>query len=150
MNDEEGPAFLDTNVLVYAHETDQSARGRAARELLLRLAADNRIRIRLSTQVLQELYVTLTRKTQARCTPEQAIRYLAALRAWPLFEIDYPAILRAAELSRDAQLSFWDALIIVAAARSGAARLYTEDLSHGQEILGVAIVNPFHGIGEPA
>ena len=141
-------SFFDTNVLVYPFDDDSPRKKVAVQQIFKK---DNSAGyILFSTQVLQELYVTLTRKTQARCTPDQAIQYLQDLAEWPLFEVDYSAILRAAELSRDAQLSFWDALIVVAAARSGAARLYTEDLSHGQEILGVAIVNPFHGIGEPA
>jgi len=57
--------------------------------------------------------------------------------------VDYGTIREAAVLARDAVVSFWDALIVVAAARSGARRLYTEDLNHGQKILGVEIVNPF-------
>jgi predicted nucleic acid-binding protein len=57
--------------------------------------------------------------------------------------VDYAAIRAAVELSDQAQLSFWDALVVVAAARTGAAVLYTEDLNDGQEILGVRISNPF-------
>ena len=148
MSAEDGPVFVDTNVLVYAYQREESRRAEVARQLLSQLAAAERIR--LSTQVLQEFFATLTQKGRRPCTPDEALEHLQALSAWPLFQIDYSAIVEAAELSRDAQLSFWDALIIVAAARSGAARLYTEELSHGQEILGVAIVNPFHGIGELA
>jgi predicted nucleic acid-binding protein len=57
--------------------------------------------------------------------------------------IDYPSIRAAVGLAAQARISFWDALVVVAAARAGAAILYTEDLNHGQEILGVRIVNPF-------
>jgi predicted nucleic acid-binding protein len=57
--------------------------------------------------------------------------------------LDYPAIREAAKLSADRQLSFWDSLILVAARRSGARRIYTEDLQDGQTILGVRVVNPF-------
>jgi predicted nucleic acid-binding protein len=74
---------------------------------------------------------------------EEGINCLETLSEWPVLTIDYNAIQDAAGLTRDAVLSFWDALIIVAAARSGAVTLYTEDLNHGQEILGVRITNPF-------
>jgi predicted nucleic acid-binding protein len=59
--------------------------------------------------------------------------------------VDYAAIRAAVRLSDQATLSFWDALVVVAAARSGAAVLYTEDLNDGQEILGVRVSNPFVG-----
>jgi predicted nucleic acid-binding protein len=74
---------------------------------------------------------------------EEGINCFATLSEWPVLAIDYNAIQDAAGLTRDAVLSFWDALTIVAAARSGAVTLYTEDLNHGQEILGVRITNPF-------
>ena len=99
--------------------------------------------MRISTQVLQELFVTLTRKGAEPASKDDAILRLEELSAWSLFCVDYSAIHRAALLSRDAVLSFWDALIVVSAFRSGAKTLYTEDLSHGQEILGVRVVNPF-------
>jgi len=65
------------------------------------------------------------------------------LAAWPLTVLDYAAIRAAIRLADQAQLSFWDALIVAAAARAGATVLYTEDLNDGQEILGVRIRNPF-------
>jgi predicted nucleic acid-binding protein len=92
---------------------------------------------------LQELFVTLTRKVSERCSIEEALAVLEDLTAWPVVVIDYPAIRAAAGLVGQAQLSFWGALVVVAAARSGAALLYTEDLNDGQEILGVRISNPF-------
>src|SRR5208283_1649892 len=98
-----------------------------------------------STQVLQELYVTLTRKARVCCSSEEALAVLEDLSAWPLMVVDYGAIRAAVRLADQAKLSFWDALVVVAAARSGAATLYTEDLNDGQEILGVRISNPFAG-----
>jgi predicted nucleic acid-binding protein len=62
---------------------------------------------------------------------------------WPVVTLDYPATREAAKLSADSQLSFWDSLILVAARRSGAKRIYTEDLQDGQTILGVRVINPF-------
>ena len=142
MNGAEGPAFVDTNVLVYALESGHSARKATAQRLVEKLIYQDRLR--LSTQVLQELFVTLTRQGGLpRCSADEALAQLESLTAWPVFVVDYPAIQEAGRLARDAVLSFWDALIVVAAARSGAQRLYTEDLNHGQRILGVEVVNPF-------
>ncbi len=104
------------------------------------------MRMRVSTQVLQELFVTLTRLARHPSASEEALKHLDDLSTWSLLNIDYSAVRAAAVLSRDAVISFWDALIVVAASRSGARTLYTEDLNHGQEILGVRVVNPFHGL----
>jgi predicted nucleic acid-binding protein len=134
-------SFVDTNVLVYAFEKSNSLKKRVAEELLNELMDDGRLR--MSTQVLQELFVTLTRKVIRRCSNAEALAVLEDLTAWPVLTIDYRAIHAAVGLSDQAKLSFWDALVIVAAARSGAEVLYTENLNDGQEILGVRIRNPF-------
>jgi predicted nucleic acid-binding protein len=89
------------------------------------------------------LFVTLTRKVRTPMTAQQALRYLDQLAAWPVVVLDYGGVREAIELSASARLSLWDALVVVAAARSGAKRLYTEDLQDGQTILGVEVVNPF-------
>jgi predicted nucleic acid-binding protein len=99
-----------------------------------------------STQVLQELFVTLTRKVRTPLTAQQALRYLDQLAAWPVAILDYGAVRDAIELSGSAKLSFWDALVVVAAARSGARRLYTEGLPHAQTLPGVEITNPFRSV----
>ncbi len=135
------PAFVDTNVLVYAFANDDTVRAPIAQELLDRLMAGRLFYT--STQVLQEFFVTLTRKGQRTVSANEALAMLDLLAKFPVFHIDYPAIRAAAELSARHTLSFWDALIIVSAARSGAACLYSEDLQHGRTILGVKIVNPF-------
>ena len=144
MNGSDEAVFLDTNILAYAFGKVQSPRKKAARDLVARLMPEQALRI--STQVLQELFVTLTRKAPQPCPVREAIAQLEELSTWPLFSVDYEAVHEAAVLSRDAVISFWDALIVVAASRSGARTLYTEDLNHGQEILGVRVVNPFHGL----
>jgi predicted nucleic acid-binding protein len=74
--------------------------------------------------------------------PDRALATLDDLAAWPVVANDFALVREAILLSRDAALSFWDALI-VAAARSGAATLYTEDLNDGQVLRGVLVVNPF-------
>jgi predicted nucleic acid-binding protein len=141
MTGERDLSFVDTNVLVYAFDNTSSPKKRVAERLMNELIEEDRLRV--STQVLQELFVTLTRKVPRPCTIEEALAVLEDLTAWPLMVIDFAAIRAAVELADQAKLSFWDALVVVAAARTGAAVLYTEDLNHGQEILGVRINNPF-------
>ena len=135
------PSFVDTNVLVYALDKSNSPKKRVAQRLINELMEEDRLRV--STQVLQELFVTLTRKVKQPCSSEEALAVLEDLTAWPLMAVDYAAIRAAVRLADEAELSFWDALVVVAAARTGAAVLYTEDLNDGQEILGVRISNPF-------
>jgi len=139
------PAFVDTNVLVYAIEQQGSERKRVATRLVERLMEDDLLRT--STQVLKELYVTLTRKVAEPASPAEALAYLERLSAWPVFETDVGAVFDACHLSEQATISMWDALVVVAARRSGCSVLYTEDLNHGQEIVGVKVVNPFHDEG---
>ena len=141
MHAEKALSFVDTNVLVYAFDEGKSSKKRVAQRLMNELMEEDRLRV--STQVLQELFVTLTRKVSRRCSSEEALAVLEDLSAWPLMVVDYAAIRAAAVLAEQAKLSFWDALVVVAAARTGAAVLYTEGLNDGQEILGVRISNPF-------
>ena len=135
MPGESGPAFVDTNILVYAFEKGDSDKKRVSQRLLLELM--DKDLLRLSTQVLQELFVTLTRKGVRPCRPDEAIAVLDELVAWPVAVVDYPAIRAAGSLSAEAMISFWDALIVITAARCGASVVYTEDLNAGQEIAGV-------------
>ena len=76
-------------------------------------------------------------------TSSQALRYVDRIAAWPVAILDYRAIRSAMELSAANRLLFCHARVVVAAAQSGADRLYTENLQHGQIILGVKVVNPF-------
>jgi predicted nucleic acid-binding protein len=141
MNVEKKLSFVDTNVLVYGFEKNSSPKKQIAKQLLFELMEDDLLR--LSTQVLQELFVALTRKAKERCSNQEALALLDDLAAWPVMAIDYAAIRAAVGLAEKDKLSFWDALVVVAAARSGATVLYTEDLNDGQEIFGVRITNPF-------
>jgi predicted nucleic acid-binding protein len=134
-------SFVDTNVLVYAFQKSPSPKTPIAQRLIVELMEQSRLRV--STQVLQELFVTLTKKVIPRCSIEEALEALEELTAWPLILVDYAVIRAAAGLAGQVKISFWDALIVVAASMSGASVLYTEDLNHGQEILGVRICNPF-------
>ncbi len=141
MSAESGLAFVDTNILVYALDETDSSKKQIAQRLIEALM--DRDRLRVSTQVLQELYVVLTRKLRHGCSSEEAVAVLDDLAVWPLMVVDFPAIRAAVQVAEESTLSFWDALIVISAARSGAAVLYTEDLTDGQKIFGVRICNPF-------
>jgi predicted nucleic acid-binding protein len=134
-------SFVDTNILVYAIADDDPIRTPIARSLVQRLMHTGELRT--STQVLQELYVVITRKLTRRLTSPQALRYLDEIAKHPVVVLEYSLIRAAAELSDNHAFSFWDGLVVVAAARSGASRLYSEDMQHGRLIVGVQIVNPF-------
>ena len=145
MVDERPLSFVDTNILVYAFDKSHSIKQRIAERLMTDLMEADRLR--LSTQVLQELFVTLTRKVSQRCSSQEALAVLEDLTNWPVMVIDFAAIRAAITLADQANLSFWDSLVVVAAMQSGAKVLYTEDLNNGQEILGVRITNPFLRVG---
>lgn len=134
-------AFFDTNVLVYLFDNDAPEKQRIARALLEREA--NAGRATLSTQVLQEFFVTVTRKLAVPLEHEQAERAVRSLAELSVVQVDPVLILAAIDASRKLQISFWDALIVSAALQSGASLLYTEDLQHGRNIDGLAIANPF-------
>lgn len=134
-------AFLDTNVLVYLFDADAPDKQEQARALLQAEVANGRAV--LSTQVLQEFYVAVTRKLARpldALTAEAALRCLAEL---PVTPVDSALVLRAAQRSRTDNRSFWDSLIVETALLSGAKVLYSEDLQHGRVVEGMQIVNPF-------
>lgn len=132
-------SFLDTNVAVYAFDPSAGAK----RDRALALLGDDGLRLVVSPQVLNEFYVTVTRKLAEPLSPRvalDAVRELARLSVVPL---DAATTIAAIELSQDARISLWDASIVVAASRGGCATLLSEDLNHGQTLLDVEIVNPF-------
>ena len=140
MSDGESPGFVDTNILVYAFDETDVVRQRRAEKALAEILEQDRIR--LSTQILQEFYVTMTRKVEPQWSLKEALAVLDDLVAWPVLAVDVELIRESVLLSDEARLSFWDALVVNAAARSGASVLYTEDLNDGQTIRGVRVVNP--------
>jgi predicted nucleic acid-binding protein len=133
--------FVDTNVLAYAHDRSETAKQPVARALLETLWRDRAGVV--STQVLQELYVVTTRKFDPPM-PRGAARELVVLYAtWPVVQVDVPLVLAASAMEERHTLSFWDALVLEAARRAGAARLVTGDLQPGRRIGGVMIESPF-------
>ena len=133
--------FVDTNIFVYAFTNDEPSKQELATSALRNLMVHQTLRT--STQVLQELYITLTRKFSKAISPEEALQRVKSISRWRIVSISPEMIVTAATLCIGHQISFWDALIVVAAQYSGATHLLTEDLSHGQKIMGVEIVNPF-------
>lgn len=133
--------FVDTNVLVYAHDTSETRRQPIARALLDELWT-SRTGL-LSTQILQEFYVVATRKFHPPMSRRAAREIVALYAIWPIVQIDVTLILTASELEERHKLSFWDALVVEAARVGGAARLVTEDLQDGRLIGGVRIEDPF-------
>jgi predicted nucleic acid-binding protein len=138
-----GSTFVDTNVLVYAHDAGEAEKQPIARALLEHLWAD-RSGV-LSTQVLQELYVVATRRLHPPMSRADARELLVLYSTWSVIQVDDPAIIDATLLEEEVGLSFWDALIVEAARRAGASRLVSEDLQDGRRIGGIEIVNPFAG-----
>jgi predicted nucleic acid-binding protein len=134
-------AFVDTNILIYAYDVDAGAKHATAADVLRRLWHDGYGV--LSTQVLQEFYVNATAKIPKPITPGEARAVISRYLAWPVEANTADAVISASEIQERHRLSFWDALIIVAAVKAGAVTLLSEDLNHGQVIEGVKIVNPF-------
>lgn len=132
--------FVDTNILVYAHDASAGSRHARARELIESLWRD-RSGV-LSTQVLQELYVSLRKAPRPLPAPE-ARQVVADYLRWEIVVNTGESVLEAVDIATRHRLSFSDALIVQAAAASGAERLYSEDLSHGQAYGTVRVVNPF-------
>lgn len=133
--------FVDTNVLVYAHDASEEDKRPVAQGILEELWASRSGA--LSTQVLQELYVVATRKLTPPMSRPEAREILAIYSTWELVKIDAEMILDATRLEAQARLSFWDALIVEAARRSGAQRVVSEDLQAGRRFGSVVVENPF-------
>jgi predicted nucleic acid-binding protein len=132
--------FIDTNVLVYAHDTDAGDRHTAAKAVLAKLW-DNRTGS-LSTQVLQEFYAVVTRKFKPPMPRAKARAIVAAYGEWCDIATEPQLIVAASRLEEEHTLSFWDALIVQAAIQAGADRLVSEDLQHGHRFGSLTIENP--------
>jgi len=133
--------FVDTNVLVYAHDRSETIKQPIARALLEELWATRTGT--LSTQVLQEFYAVATRKFDPPMSARDARQIVAVYASWPVMQVDVPLILGASEMAERGTVSFWDALVVVAARRAGAVVLATEDLRGGRRFGDVRISNPF-------
>ena len=134
--------FVDTNILVYAHDRGAGIKHERARSLIESLW--NSGGGVLSTQVLQELCVSLRRKTAHPLSIEQLRRLLQDYMSWDVVINTAESILEALVVEHRYNISFWDALIIQAAGSSGATIVYSEDLADGQTYGPLRVVNPLN------
>jgi predicted nucleic acid-binding protein len=132
--------FVDTNILVYAHDFTTGAKHQRAQALIETLW--NSEAGVLSTQVLQELCVSLRRKAARPLSVEETRRLVEDYSRWEVVVNTAESILEALTIEVRYKISFWDALIVQAAGSAGAAVLYSEDLAEGQSYGAVRVVNP--------
>ncbi len=135
------PEFVDSNVVVYAHDTTAGDKREAARALLARLWRERGGA--LSIQVLQEFAVTVTRKLPRPLALAEAREVLVALGEYLVHSPQPQDVVDALELQNREQLSFWDAMLVRSAARLGCRVLWSEDFQAGRTYDGVEIRNPF-------
>jgi predicted nucleic acid-binding protein len=132
--------FLDTSILLYSISGDATETGKRARALELLDRAD----IGLSVQVLSEFYVQATRASRRDAVPHDLAEGL--VKCWmrfPVQENTVPVLLHALEIKAATRFSFWDNAIVAACCALGCRELLSEDMSHGQIVDGVRIVDPF-------
>lgn len=135
-----GKTFVDTNILIYAHDIDAKEKHLIAKEILSELWKDRTGA--LSPQVLQEFYVNATRKIEKPLTKKQARSVVDAYAIWCV-DTTSAEMAAAFRIEDAARISFWDALICASALKAGAERILSEDLNSGQKIEGLRIENPF-------
>jgi predicted nucleic acid-binding protein len=132
--------FVDSNVLIYAHDVDAKVRHEIAKNVLVELWID-RTGV-LSMQVLQEFYVNVTRKI-ARPLPKTSARRVVNSYATWCTETTPAEIAHAFRIEDESRIGFWDALIVASAAKARATRILSEDLNARQLIAGIRVENPF-------
>ena len=135
------PVFVDTNVLVYRHDSSDPAKQSRANDWITLLV--RRRSARISFQVLQELYATLTRKLKPDFDTREAQEIVRDLAVWRPVAIDLASMERSWLLQQRYSLSWWDALIVAAAQSCECSVLLTEDLQHDQIFGEVRVIDPF-------
>jgi predicted nucleic acid-binding protein len=133
-------SFVDTNVLVYAVDDADPVKRDIARDIVARA---EELQLVLSTQVLSEFYVVVTRKLARPMSEEAAGAAVDALAKLPVVVTDIELVRHGIALSRDNRVSFWDGLIAAAAHAAGCESILTEDLQRGAVIAGATVSNPF-------
>jgi predicted nucleic acid-binding protein len=134
-----GKEFVDTNILIYAFDTTAGKKREIAIELVERLWLERSGCV--SLQVLQEFYVTATKKL--RMSSNAAFAQVERLGTWTVHRPNVGDVLQAIELHRAKRISFWDAMILRSAIGSGCSTVWSEDLSHEQQWDGATVRNPF-------
>lgn len=130
--------FVDTNILVYAHDRDAADKHEKAKTLIAELW-HRPLLPAISVQVLQELYVNLIRK---QVPDTEASQTIVDYCAWQVIDNDATLLLEGIEIRERLQSSFWDGLILAAAKRANADTIWSEDFNTGQNYDGVVVVNP--------
>lgn len=138
--------FVDTNILVYAYDISAGEKHAAAKGVLNELwDGGNGL---VSTQVLQEFFVTVTRKISKPMDASAAKEIVKDLLKWKVVTVSGGLILDAIEVQQKYKYSFWDSLIIASGIHSGASAILSEDLSDRQKIKGIVIRNPFSALSK--
>ena len=132
--------FVDTNILVYAHDRSAGLKHQRARVLIEQLWHSGQGV--LSTQVLQELCVSLRRKSNRAPSSDEMIRLIQDYLSWEVVVNGSDSVVEALQIEARYKVSFWDALILHAAEKAGAAVLYSEDLAADQSYGSTRVVNP--------
>lgn len=132
--------FVDSNILIYAHDFRAAAKNEIAKSALRQLWSEGTGV--LSMQVLQEFYVNVTRKIPAPMAKDSARRVVDSYSVWCM-ETTPTELAAAFRIEDKSQIGFWDALIVASAVKSGAVRILSEDLNAGQRIGGIVVENPF-------
>lgn len=138
--------FVDTNVLVYAHDNSAGSKREIARDLLKRLWQERTGR--LSVQVLLEFFWTVTRKVAEPLSPQKAAEIVDDLAGWDVYSPGPAEVMQAIRWATRHRLNIWDAMIVTAAIESGAETLWTEDLQDGRRFETAIVRNPFKSEGE--
>ncbi len=136
--------FVDTNILIYAHDRDAGERHRLAADVIGALWSERSGVV--SSQVLQEFYVNVTKKLRRPLPRAKAREIIEDFQAWHYQLIGPDEILTASRIEERYRLTFWDALILAAASRAGAGKVLSEDFTHGQVLAGILVENPLFAI----
>jgi predicted nucleic acid-binding protein len=132
--------FVDTNILVYAHDLKHGAKYERARALVQKLwESESGV---LSTQVLQELCVSLRRKVARPLSAEGTRKVIEDYASWEIVVKTAESVMQALEIEERYKISFWDALIVQAAGSCRVEAIYSEDLADGQSYGDVRVINP--------
>jgi predicted nucleic acid-binding protein len=137
----DGKVFVDTNIIVYAYDVSAGEKHRKAVEIMKDIWSTGYGII--SSQVLQEFFVNVTRKIAKPLNVLTAKEIVKDLLKWKTVSINGEIILEAIDIHNEHKYSFWDSAIIAAAIEGGAGVLLSEDLTNKQQIKGLVIKNPF-------
>lgn len=142
---DEGRRFVDTNLFVYAHDSSAGRKAEVSHGVIAGLWESRRGCV--SVQVMQELFVSLTRKVPRPLSARDVAALVQDLAAWTVHSPRSRDVIHAIDLHERTGVSFWDAMILTSARSLGCSVLYSEDLNAGQSYDGVLVVNPFRADG---